>query len=161
MIAVMLKDLLGFSLKTACSKVLHPPDTPPCFVFTGDNGGATSPGVTDKEITIAYRRSSLADLMSIITQIAGGAGLPPVTAQDVERTFDGLVDYINKHFQLYGRKLKFVPFDAKGSPLVELFGGGQDAAAADAATAATDVGAFADITAITVPWKAWPGKVST
>lgn len=125
--------------------------SPPCFTFAGDNGGATSKGVTDTEILVSYRRTSDPDFVSTVAALAK-ADLPLATPDDTYRSMEGLIEYFNKNFQFYGRKIKLVPYSAKGTVLAELFGGGQDAATADAVTASTDLGVFADITAITQPY---------
>ena len=125
--------------------------SPPCFTFTGDNGGATSKGVTANEILVSYRRTSDPDFVSTVAALAK-ADLPISTPEQTYQSMEGLIDYFNKNFQFYGRKIKLVPYDAKGTVLGELFGGGQDAATADAVTASTDLGVFADITAITQPY---------
>jgi hypothetical protein len=130
-------------------QVPNDPYSPVCFTFTGDNGGATSKGVTATDIVVSYRKTTDLDLLGYVEQLAH---LQPGTPDDIERTTQGLVDYFNKNFQFYGRKIELVPFDGKGSVLSELFGGGQDAATADAVTSATDNGAFADITGVTQPY---------
>ncbi len=127
------------------------PYTPPCFTFAGANGGATSPGVTGDTITVSYRATSDTDYLSTIQTMAK-SDLPPDTPEDVKRTVEGLVEYFNQNFQFYGRKIKLVPFDAKGTVIGEIFGGGQDAATADAVKAASEVKPFADISAITEPY---------
>lgn len=125
--------------------------SPPCFLFTGDNGGATAKGVTATDILVSYRRTSDPDFVSTVAALAK-ADLPTSTPEQTYASIDGLVDYFNKNFQFYGRKIKLVPYDAKGTVLGELFGGGQDAATADAVKASTDLGVFADVTAITQPY---------
>lgn len=124
---------------------------PPCFEWSGDNGGATSKGVTGDEILVSYRKTSDPDYVTTVAQLAH-ADLPASSPDDIQRTVDGLVDYFNKNFQFYGRKIKLVPYDAKGTVLGEIFGGGQDAATSDAVKASTDLGVFADVTGITQPY---------
>jgi hypothetical protein len=125
--------------------------SPPCFTFTGDNGGATSKGVSADTITVSYRVTSDPDYLSTIEAMAHSK-IAPDTPADVQRTVEGLVDYFNKNFQFYGRKIKLAPFDGKGTVLGEVFGGGQDAATADAVKAATEEQPFADISALTEPY---------
>jgi len=127
------------------------PYSPPCFSFSGDNGGSTSRGVSAEKIKVSYRVTSDPDYLSTIQQFAK-SDLPKDTPQDVQRTMEGLVEYFNRNFQFYGRKIELVPFDAKGTVLGEMFGGGQDSATADAVKAATEVEPFADISAMTVPY---------
>jgi hypothetical protein len=129
------------------------PYSPPCFAWTGgDNGGATAKGVTPTEITVTYRDQASPDLVSILAAATPNSGLETSTADDIARTMGGLVEYFNKHFQLYGRQMKFVRFQGSGNDLVELLGGGQDKANTDANAAADDLGAFADLSAITQPY---------
>jgi len=134
-------------------QVVGDPYSPPCFAFApgADNGGATSRGVTADSIVVSYRLTSDPDYLSTIQALAQ-SDIPPDTPQDIQRTVEGLVDYFNQHFQFYGRKIKLAPFDAKGTVIGEIFGGGQDAAVADAVKAAEEVQPFADISAITQPY---------
>jgi hypothetical protein len=129
-----------------------PGDTysPPCIAFTGDNGGTTSRGVTADKVHVSVRVSDVSDFQALFEQIAGSQ--ISETPQDIERTLDGLVDYFNKRFQFYGRKITLDYFDGQGSPANEILGGGQEQATADAVHAGRDLGAFADITAITPPY---------
>src|SRR5579884_2490184 len=82
------------------------PYSPPCLLFHGNNDGATARGVTASTITVAYRETNDPGFQQTLAQI-GGAQFQDTQA-DVRRTIDGLADYFNKHFQFYGRKLKFV-----------------------------------------------------
>ncbi len=139
----------------ACSdrsvQVPGDPYSPPCFSFAGNNGGATSKGVTGDTITVSYRVTSDPDYLSTL-EAFGKSGLPADTAADVERTVEALVQYFNKNFQFYGRKIKLVPFTGQGTVLGEILGGGQEAATADAVKAATEIQPFADVSAITPPY---------
>lgn len=126
--------------------------SPPCFTFTGDNGGATSKGVTGTDITVTYRDQSIPDLVSILAAATPGAEVKTNTPDDIARTVGGLVEYFNKNMQFWGRQMKFTRFQGSGNDLVELLGGGQDKANTDANAAADDNGAFADISARTQPY---------
>jgi hypothetical protein len=66
------------------------PQSPPCVALWegGDNGGATSKGVTRDEITIAV----------------------PAFDGQLSRAQRAYETYFNKRFELYGRKLRLVPF---------------------------------------------------
>ena len=116
--------------------------SPPCFDFTGDNGGATSRGVTADEITVSYRY--LADGHLIGTLGALGGNAIDEDADDLWRTAEGLVDYFNNTYQFYGRRIVLDRFDGTGQFTAELTGGGQESAANDALTA-VDHNAFADV----------------
>lgn len=71
------------------------PQSPPCVPYFDpkkDNGGATAPGVTRDQITVA-----------IPTQFFENTAIPPL-----------LVDFFNKRFELYGRKLVLRGFSPSG-----------------------------------------------
>jgi hypothetical protein len=124
--------------------------SPPCFAFEGDNGGETSRGVSADAITVAYRMTSDPNLLKVLADIAG---IPfDETNEDIARTAEGLVDYFNQNFQLYGRRLVLERVEGHGSILQELTGGGQEAANNDAVKVAQDTQAFADITGATQPY---------
>jgi len=126
--------------------------SPPCFTWSGDNGGATTKGVTADTITVTYRDQPSPDLVSILAAATPGANLKTNTPDDIARTMAGLVDYFNENMQFYGRRIKLVRFQGAGNNLVELLGSGQDKANADANAAADDQQAFADLSAVTQPY---------
>ncbi len=71
------------------------PQSPPCVPYfdpTRDNGGATTPGVTRDQITIAMP-----------VQFLENRAIPPI-----------LVDFLNKRFEFYGRKLVLAQYDPSG-----------------------------------------------
>jgi len=135
-------------------QVAGDPYAPPCLVWNGtDNGGETSRGVTRDGIRVSYRSSpGGADILTTIQRIMPGATPPPPGA--VEKTVEGLVEYFNRNFQFYGRRLQLQTFPAKADPTVELTGANQQQAEADAVTAATEIEAFADASATTEPYNA-------
>ena len=126
------------------------PYSPPCISFTGSNGGATSRGVTKDSITISARILDEKGFQQTLAALAGAeiADDPP----DIKRTISAFVDYFNSHFQFYGRKIKMVYYDGKGSSTTELLGGGQAEAQADAINAAQNIKAFAEINGATAPF---------
>ncbi|HEX8804579.1 MAG TPA: ABC transporter substrate-binding protein [Acidimicrobiales bacterium] len=124
--------------------------SPPCFAFDGDNGGATSPGVSGDTITVSYRLTAEPNVIGLLAQLAGMEF--DETYEDLERTARGLVDYFNENFQFYGRHIELEGYQGRGGLLAELFGGGQENATGDALTAADEIGAFADVTALTQPY---------
>ncbi|HVW79539.1 MAG TPA: hypothetical protein VHB69_01185 [Mycobacteriales bacterium] len=126
------------------------PYSPACVSFSGNNGGATSRGVTGSTITIAYRITSDPSFQQTLAAI-GGAQFSDTQA-DTDRTIQGLADYFNSHFQFYGRKLKFVFYKGQGSQTNELLGGGQQQASDDALKVATSIKAFGDMSAVTEPY---------
>ncbi len=127
------------------------PYSPPCIAFSGNNGGATSQGVTGTAINVSYRVTS--DGTSFQQQLAalGGAQFADTQA-DIDRTILGLQDYFNKNFQFYGRKLNVQFFNGQGSITNELLGQGQQQADADAVTAGQQMHAFADLNGVTEPY---------
>lgn len=126
--------------------------SPPCFAFAegADNGGATSPGVNADTIKVTYRQTADPNLLSVLAQIAG----VPIdeTPEDLIRTAEGLVDYFNANFEMYGRKIELERVDGRGSLITEFTGGGQEEANNDAIKVATEAKAFADITGLTQPY---------
>lgn len=136
--------------KCAGKQVPGDPYSPACISFSGNNGGSTSKGITSSTITVAYRETNDPGFQQTLASI-GGAQFAD-TPSDVERTINGLADYFNKHFQFYGRHLKFVFYKGQGSQTNELLGGGQQEAGADALHVAGDIKAFADMSAATEPY---------
>src|SRR3954467_876002 len=115
---------------TACTgqalQVPGDPYSPPCIQFTGDNGGATSKGVTKDSITMAVRLTADQSFQQTLAQLAG-AQLRD-TNDDNVRTINALAQYFNTHYQFYGRKITVQTFSGQGSLANELQGNGQAAA---------------------------------
>jgi hypothetical protein len=63
-----------------------------------------------------------------------------------------LLEYFNRRFQFYGRKLELNFFDGKGDIVAELQGAGQEGAEADAVKAAEEIKAFAEVNGFTAPY---------
>jgi hypothetical protein len=107
----------------------------PCFApFTGDNGGATAPGVTGDEITIVYYEGQETD--PIIAYITDAVKVDD-TNGDQFATMKELVRYYETYFELYGRKVNLVTFEGTGNAIDEV------AARADAAQIALQYKPFA------------------
>jgi hypothetical protein len=69
------------------------PQSPPCVAsWTGDNGGATTKGVTADEIRIAV----------------------PTGDGKLNRHFDAVQLHFNTRYELYGRKLRLIPYKYGG-----------------------------------------------
>jgi hypothetical protein len=136
---------------SACEGLQIPNDpySPPCARWGGgDNGGATSPGVTADTITLALRDTGGPyDIGSIISDLTGSSVGAPVTRADWLRTYEVLVEWFNRNFEFYGRKLEVKVYEGTGSLAGEILGGGQSQANADAIRAAQEIGAFADVSA--------------
>ena len=126
------------------------PYSPPCVAFGGDNPGATSRGVTRERITLSVRTLDEPGFQDTLANIAG-ADIAD-TPEDLIRTVEGLLDYFNDRFELYGREIVPVFYEGQGSSTEELLGGGHEEARADAITAAQEVEAFAELNANTEPF---------
>src|SRR5688572_5878043 len=80
--------------------------------FSGDNGGATSMGVTgDSVLLVRYRPQEDPATRATLSAI-GGADDP----EDVDRAAKAFVRYFNVHNETYGREVKYVTFDGTGDP---------------------------------------------
>ncbi|MGZ4675162.1 MAG: hypothetical protein ACXVJ7_11005 [Acidimicrobiia bacterium] len=107
---------------------------PPCVKpFSGDNGGATAPGVTADTITVALYQAQPDILQQAALNRSGSDESLATEAATVQQ----YVDFFQAHYETYGRKVKVVVVKASGAP-------DDDAAArADAIKVATEVKAFA------------------
>lgn len=129
-------------------QIVGDPYSPPCRGWGGgNNGGATARGVTKDTITLAWRDvGGPYDIGSTIGSLTGKrVNTGNATREDLIRTYTTLIEYMNRHFQFYGRKLKLEVYKATGSATDELLGGGQAGANADAIIEAQQVKAFADV----------------
>lgn len=99
-----------------------------------DNGGATYQGVTADTIKIVYYVPSAQDLFS--TAAALGVLDPPAVMAAAAQEY---VDAYNEMYELYGRKVELVTYQAAGN------GVDPTAARSDAIAVATDLKAFASI----------------
>jgi hypothetical protein len=101
----------------------------------GDNGGATSPGVTASTIRIGLYTSQPDDQINALLKAAGAYDTPKVV-NDTRKDYLGMLTALA---QTYGRRLELVPIRATGT--------GTDAVAAraDAIRAATEQKVFAVI----------------
>jgi len=110
---------------------------PPCVEpFEGDNGGATSQGVTADEILIVdYNADPALDPLIAATAEQAGADVDPETAEAVLQDF---VDLYNEIFETYGRTVRLETYTGTGA--------GTDVAAAQAdAIAISEMEPFAVI----------------
>jgi hypothetical protein len=127
------------------------PYSPPCITFSGNNGGATAPGVTGDTVTVTFREGDLPSVYAVAGQVAEKANIKD-TQEDIRRTIRAYFDYFNKHFQLYGRKAEVVFYKGQGDQLSEFFGAGAEAANADALQVAKELKGFADLSVLTTPY---------
>jgi hypothetical protein len=146
------RDCAGGTLQDS-----NTPYSPPCLKWNGtDNGGATSRGVGKDTITVVMRErnsdsgSSSRDSEKLREQ-AREKGLTD-TKEDQIRSRDALLEYFNSRFQLYGRKVKLVTYEGRGNMIKEFSGSGQEEANADALKVGQEIGAFADLSAISQPY---------
>ena len=108
---------------------------PACFApFTGDNGGATAPGVTGDTINIVYYEGQETD--PIIAYITDAIKVDD-TNGDQFATMKELIRYYETYFELYGRKVNLITFEGTGNALDDV------AARADAAQIALQYKPFA------------------
>jgi hypothetical protein len=98
---------------TATGRVAIPINSPPPCVeeFTGNNGGATSAGVTASTIKIGYYIAKPDPTLDGVLAQAGAYDPPAQVAQTIK-------DYAAIYggtYQLYGRKIQLVRIDGSGS----------------------------------------------
>ena len=148
----------GQTVECGAQQVKGDPYAPPCYKFGGgNNGGSTSLGVTADTINITIREGTFdKGVIDVISKAALKQGasnfLAGETPEIVNETILGLIDYFNARYEFYGRKLKLNWIRPKGDLVNEILGGGQDGAEADAITAATEIKAFADLSALSPPY---------
>ena len=111
----------------------------------GDNGGATTRGVTPTTITIDYRAASTAQLSELYSLVP-----PAVIGTNTEEiaTIQAYLNTFNKEFELYGRKVVLKTFQGKGDFIDEDLGEDQTQAEEDAVTAASTLKSFADVSLV-------------
>lgn len=81
------------------------PWAPPCVPkFTGKNAGASAPGVTDKAIKVVVMQGNYGAAVDAALQAAGS----PTFAQFTQGV-EAQEKFINKYFELYGRKVDLKP----------------------------------------------------
>jgi hypothetical protein len=117
----------------------------PCVAaWHGNNGGATSHGVTAKTITITYRLAKT-DLLNLLYAIVPRTVIG--TNTEAIYTLKAYIKVFNKYFELYGRHVVLKSFVGKGNFITEDTGGGLPEAQADASTV-YNLGAFADMSLV-------------
>ena len=115
----------------------------PCQnVYSGPNGGATHRGVTDKEITIVRRsfpESANSRAVAAVVEQAGGA-----SEEETDMVREEFRKYFNKSFELYGRTVKWVEYEAaNGDSTEEAQSKGKEKACLDADEIVKSLNAFA------------------
>jgi len=126
----------GERCDTATGRVAVPDFfAPECYApFSGDNGGATSTGVTADEITVVYYEGQAND--PVIAYITDAISVDDTNQQQFD-TMKELVRYYEAYYEMYGRKINLVTFEGTGGAQDEV------AARADAATIAEQYNPFA------------------
>ena len=131
----------------ACTKGTHQVSwstwTPYCQSrWSGNNGGATTYGVTASTITMTYRNSNTSEGAAL--QAIAGAGSADISEANYQHDLQVYINYFNTQFELYGRKVVLKAFDGQGDYLQEYQGQDIPGAQADAQKA-HDLGAFGDM----------------
>ena len=87
-------------------------DGPPCMAaFSGDNGGATAPGVTKDTIRIAYYSAPPDPSADALAKSVNAYDSP----EQVGATNLGFLEAFAKRVQLYGRKVQLVKLQGTGT----------------------------------------------
>jgi hypothetical protein len=127
------------------------PYSPPCVAWGGgNNGGATTKGVTGDKILVSYRVLNEKGFQQTLAELAG-ASLSD-TPETIQNTISAFAEYFNQRFQFYGRKIEIAFYRGQGSNTNELLGKGRDKAEADAVKVAEEIGSFADLSATSEPY---------
>ena len=115
----------------------------PCQnVYSGPNGGATYRGVTAEEIVIVDRKFPEGANERAVDQVQQQAGFADDEVTDAIR--NEFVEYFNKAYELYGRKVKLVEYESQnGDSTAEAQSKGKEGACLDADHIAKEIKAFA------------------
>jgi hypothetical protein len=133
----------GFACSAGVPQIPWATYAAPCVgKFTGNNGGATAPGVTGSTITIAVRVATDAQGANALEGQAEAEAAGGVDDKTNWQYLQTLTNYFNKTFDLYGRKVVFTQYNGQGNGTNEALGQDEVAACADADQAATSVHAF-------------------
>jgi hypothetical protein len=91
----------------------------PCVKpFTGNNGGATSDGVTNNSIkVVVYVGDPAKNPLQSATVENAGVNLNP---SNIEATYKGYIDLFQKYYETYGRKVDVVYYKGTGAPTDEV-----------------------------------------
>ncbi len=87
-------------------------DPAPCVPkVTGDNGGATTPGVTADTIRLGYYVAKADPIGDALLKMAGAYDTPAATSQ----AYKNYAEIFASQYELYGRKVQMVPIEGTGS----------------------------------------------
>ena len=137
------KTRLGLECKDGVRQVPLSTYAAPCQnVYSGPNGGATYRGVTDKEIVIVRRKFPESPNSRAVAEVRSAAGY--ASDDVVEQVRTTLLEYFNKSYELYGRKVKYVLYESKnGNSTEEAQSKGKQGACLDADEIVKEIKAFA------------------
>jgi hypothetical protein len=104
----------------------------PCYpAWSGNNGGATTRGVTAKEIVIVNRVFPETASSQATAAFVAAAGF--ASPDEFRATREKFVEYFNKTFELWGRKVKYIRYESEyGDSTNEALSKGKEEACADA-----------------------------
>lgn len=106
-----------------------------CYApFSGDNGGATAPGVTSDTIKVVMYQAQPSD--PVLNYITAAVKVDDTNDQTFQ-TIQNWTKFYETYYEMYGRKVELVSFTATGQATDEV------AARADATTIAEDIKPFA------------------
>lgn len=133
------------------SQIPGDPYSPPCVAWAGgNNGGATTKGVTADKVFVSYRVLNEKGFQQTLAELAG-ASLSD-TPETIQNTISAFAEYFSQRFEFYDREIEIVFYDGQGSTTNELLGKGRDKAEADAVKVAEELGTFADLSAVSEPY---------
>lgn len=126
----------GSRCDTSTGTLAMPVDRPPpCYApFSGDNGGATAPGVAADSIKVVVYRAPQSSSAQVDALVAGAASVSDADANVAAYT--GYAEILSTYYETYGRRIDIEFFTGTGE--------GNDAvvAVADAETIARDLRPF-------------------
>ena len=106
-----------------------------CYApFSGDNGGATGPGVTGDTIKVVFYQAQPSD--PVLNYITAAVKVDDTNDQ-IFQTMQNWIKFYETYYETYGRKVQLVNFTASGASTDEV------AARTDATTIAEDIKPFA------------------
>ncbi len=115
----------------------------------GTNPGATARGVTANTITITMRTSTSGQSATLVATAGTAVDSIGANQAGVASDMQRLVDHLNRVYDLYGRRVVLRVFNGQGDYLAENQNQSIQGAQSDAARA-RDLGAFADVSVLTM-----------
>ena len=89
------------------------PTAPECRpVFAGDNGGATYAGVDADEVRVLWFMEDSNEQVDALIEQAGVGASP----EDQQEFFEAVEDFLNDHYEFYGREVTITRHVAEGCP---------------------------------------------